>query len=98
MTIRIIKPQYALEPAGKPVEAPGWKNIIFLKSGKTFYGCNVHPSEQAARAVMKNWEEHMRRLYFQRPMGDYAIIDEQGNRLYMYSQYSHAIQIPWSEA
>jgi len=82
--LTLIKPVPGTE--GEPIKAEAWKNIAFLKDGRSMIGVRTWPTEADARAA-----QNMREAQIQRH-GKFRFRGVDGFSARM---YSHAIQIPW---
>jgi hypothetical protein len=99
-TIKIIKPHPASEPKGAPIKAPVWRNLHFIKSGKSYMGLRTYSSEQHAREFA---ERQSLGVPEYRPNGTVKPIYCLGGNSsgvfdrrfdFMPEEYSHTIQIP----
>lgn len=83
---------------GEPIKADKWRNIFFLKSGKTVLGYNIHDSEEIAKKCM---EEFVAENEADISSGKYDEIEitcpDTGVVQYLWSDYSHALALPWRE-
>lgn len=91
MTPTRNKPSLNLDYLDGPITSEGWKNVIFLRSGRSIVSESVWPSEDSARDAIAEWENRCASLY--RIHGD-GEIPTMGWR---WSDYSHTIQIPWGK-
>ena len=81
-----------LEVSTETAIAPVWKNLIFLKDGRTLFGFHVFPSAEAAAATHPVAEELLRGWLA--ISNDYRIVDRAGRLLYYVRDYSHSIPMP----
>jgi hypothetical protein len=99
ITERIQKPMPGTEPKGEPVEAKGWRNLIFTKNGKSYVGINEFPTAEAAaeRISLVLGDKYPAMIVTGGPMQGR---DPDGNptRCIFKSDYSSAFQIPWVRA
>jgi hypothetical protein len=86
-----------VDPAGEPIRAPAWRNLYFLKDGRSFHGGFEYPTEKQAReaaseSVASDQEQGKR---FMRASGRrLKILIRQPPIEFFYDEMSHTIQIP----
>lgn len=91
MTTKTLRP--ADLKAEEPVWEGKWKNLYFLKDGRSDFGDLIHISEdEAQKCVVQMLNENGRYLAWN---GSPHSI--QGIKCVLNSLYSHTIQIPWKE-
>ena len=82
-----------LEVSTETAIAPVWKNLIFLKDGRTLFGVHVFPSAEEAAATHPRTEELFRESLA--ISNDYRVVERAtGRHLYYVRDYSHAIPMP----
>jgi hypothetical protein len=70
-----------------PIEAPKWKNLLFMNDGRALLGRSTHDTETVAKKAI----EHDERILARHPAKEFAAL----NGSFIAHQYSHSIQIPW---
>lgn len=84
--------QLELDP---PVEASAWKNLMFMKDGRSVLGFHVHSSEAAAHEAAETGGLVLNQLMGQHP--DHRVVKKGTNEhLFYCHEYSHSIPVPWS--
>lgn len=68
-----------------------WKNLMFLKDGRSLLGYHTFPTEDAARAVHAAGATVLRDMVLIHH--DFRIINTAGKHLYYAREYSHSIPI-----
>ena len=81
-----------LDASTETTLAPVWKNLIFLKDGRTLFGFHSFPSAAEAAAAHPLADKLFRG--YLSISNDYRIIDCSGRHLYYVRDYSHAIPMP----
>lgn len=80
---------------GEKVDGKGWRNLVFLKNGKTHPGTKLWPTETAAKKSSDEYDAEMDAKEAKRP-GQWVRYN--GDTLcYFWRDYSHTIQLPWRE-
>ena len=76
-----------------------WKNLIFAKDGKTYFGRMIHDSEEIAYKVSvetdKLYEQGIINVLY---VIDGPVKDTDGETCIWFKDISHTIQIPYKEA
>jgi len=76
-----------------PIEAPAWKNLIFLRNGKSLLGRHVFASKELAEDACAAGAREMARLVTIHPQMQ-VVKKETGEHLYYCHEVSHAMPIP----
>ncbi len=76
------------------ITAPLWKNLIFLKSGRSLFGFHTFASRDAAAAAIPPSLAILRRYVAIHP--NFSVIDRAGRHQYFCREVSHAIPVPVS--
>lgn len=90
-----------LDIADRPVEgdltheAPLWKNLLFMKNGRTVWAAQVHQTEAEARAAIPFGEAELARQLAKQPTTR-VVCGKTKRHLFYAREYSHAIPLPWS--
>jgi hypothetical protein len=79
---------------GHLVKAAAWKNLMFMKDGRTILGFHVHPTESAAREAAHAGRVELDRLA-SRNLAERVVKKGTGEHLYFCREYSHSIPVPW---
>jgi hypothetical protein len=66
-----------------------WKNLIFLKDGRTVLGYHEFSTEAEAAQGCRAGEELLK------ANPDWRIVSRGGSALYFASEYSHCVQVPY---
>lgn len=95
-TKTLAPPQHKIH-ASEPIKADQWKNLSFTKSGKSYRGFMVHPSEQAARKRSEENDEEIRNIIALGLAKAENILCDSMDGEFFFSEYSHTFQIPWKD-
>lgn len=71
-----------------------WRALHFDKQGKSYFGKTILPSKYECAALISQWEKMIDNLAKTHPCGDVQIVDECGNPIFLYSNYSYSIPYP----
>lgn len=89
----------AISDTEEPIEAKAWRNLYFTKSGRSYIGYGVWPTEQIARevfvAAMANADVPCV-VVINGPTIGCAVEDGELLPSLHKSEVSHAIPIPWN--
>lgn len=72
-----------------------WKNLIFLKNGKTLWGAHTFSTREAATVACIAGDAELRRLVALHPTGHVISRKQNGAHLFFFREFSHAIPMPW---
>lgn len=76
-----------------PIKSDKWRNLCFVKDGSSYYGLCVHPTEEAAKKAIIDWEKECEQCVRNDPRPLHIELGD--GSCYPFSEYSHSIQIPW---
>ena len=80
------------------VEAKGWKNLVFLKDGRSYLGICVHPSRELAKTLSDEYDAASDvKNKRAKTRGGRLIINMLAGWKHPWDDYSHTIQIPWNQ-
>lgn len=88
------KPDTTIEVLDAPANAPLWRNLIFLRNGKTLWGYHTFTSEAAARAVIPEAEKLF--AGYLAISRKYRIVRSDTEAFLYYARdYLYSIPMPW---
>lgn len=74
------------------VKTSTWRNLLFMKDGRTVLGAHVFSTEEQAAEAAKEGAIYLASLVALNSR--FRIITKAGKHLYYCCEYSHSIQIP----
>lgn len=78
-------------------DVPVWKNLLFMKSGRTVPAAQVHSTEAEARAAIVTGEAELTQMLAKNPLMR-VVCGKTRQHLFYVWEYSHAIPLPWGPA
>lgn len=90
-TTHLTRPMPGTEPKGEPIEAKAWRNMYFLRDGRTAIVPVTHSTEGEAKKLADD------NLNFARSLAPDTPIHIEAPTIHTTAaNISHAIQIPWN--
>jgi len=79
------------------ITAPAWKNLLFLKDGRSVPGARTFSTPEAAYAAAVAGDASIKRM-LDAGRRVLVVCRRTGQPLYRISEYAYCIQVPWSAA